>query len=72
LLAPFIAFAAWRMTAGSGGPSRVALTLAAVALFALAASLVWLAEEAALPRGDAYVPAQLQDNRVVPGHGARQ
>jgi hypothetical protein len=69
-LAPFAAFIAWRLTAGSGGPSRPVLIGAACVLVVLAATLVWLSRQNALPPGTAYVPAELQDGRIVPGHAA--
>ncbi len=68
-LTPFAAFIAWRLTAGSGGPSRPVLIGAACVLAILAAMLVWLRQERTLPPGTVYVPAQLQDGRIVPGHG---
>jgi hypothetical protein len=43
---------------------------ATCALVVLAGMLVWLRREHALPTGAAYVPAQLQDGAIVPGHGA--
>jgi hypothetical protein len=67
-LAPFVAFLAWRLTAGSGGPPRVVLIGAACALALLAGMLAWLGRERSFPPGTAYVPAELQDGRIVPGH----
>lgn len=69
-LAPFAAFIAWRLSAGSGGPSRPLLIGAACALALLAGTLAWLSQRHALPPGTAYVPAELQDGRIVPGHAA--
>jgi len=70
LLAPLAAFVAWRMLAASGGPSNLLLISAAVAVFVLAAALFWLVDTEGLRRGVEYVPATLQDGRIVPGHAA--
>jgi len=69
-LAPFAIFIAWRLSLGSGGPSRWLLISAACALTLLAGILVWLRQEDALPPGAAYAPAALQDGQIVPGHAA--
>ncbi len=71
-LTPFAAFVAWRLTAGSGAPPRALLIGTACVLAVLAGTLVWLSRERALPPGTAYVPAQLQNGRIVPGHAAPQ
>jgi len=71
-LAPFVIFAAWRMTTPMGRPSP-RLIAASVALVALLfATLLWFHREGALPPGTTYVPAQQQNGRIVPGHGAAQ
>lgn len=43
---------------------------AACVLVLLAATLVWLSREYALPPGTVYVPAEVRDGRIVPGHAA--
>ncbi len=68
-LTPFAAIIAWRLTAVRGGPSRSVLIGAACLLAVLAATLVWLRQDRSLPAGTVYVPAKLQDGRIVPGHG---
>ena len=70
LLAPLAAFVMWRVLDASGGPSNLLLVSAAITVCVLAAILVWLADSERLPRGDAYVPATLQNGQIVPGHGA--
>lgn len=69
LLTPFIAFLAWRITLRLGAPPRtVVLATSAVVVLAVLL-LVWLGRENTLPPHTAYVPAQLQNGRVIPGHG---
>jgi hypothetical protein len=69
-LSPFVVFAAWRMTATvSGGPSPRLIAASAALLVLLLAALLWFHREGALPPGTAYVPATIQDGRIVPGHG---
>ncbi len=63
---------AWRLTLGSGGPSRALLIGAACAIALLTGMLVWLNQERALAPGTAYVPAELRDGRIVPGHADPQ
>jgi Family of unknown function (DUF6111) len=69
-LAPFAAFVVWRVTLGGGGPSRPVLIGAICAVVLLTAMLVWLRRENAIGSGAAYVPAELKDGRIVPGHAA--
>jgi hypothetical protein len=69
-LTPFALFLVWRLTAGIGGPPRVVIIAAAAALATLAALLVWYSQDDALPPSATYVPAQVQDGRIVPGHAA--
>ena len=72
-LAPFVIFAAWRMTATvSGAPSPRVLAASAALLVVLLVALLWLHQEGALPPGTTYVPARLEDGRIVPAHGAAQ
>ena len=70
-LAPFAVFAVWRLVAVDG-PSTRLLLAAACLLAALAGVLIWLSQDEALPPGSTYVPARLQDGKVVAGHGAPQ
>jgi hypothetical protein len=69
-VAPFAAFVAWRLTLGSGGPPRLLLIAAACAVALLTGMLVWLNQQRAIAPGAAYVPAQLRDGHIVPGHAA--
>ena len=56
--------------AGGGVPSVafLAWTLGFVAV--LAAALIWLASYDTLGPGERYVPARIEDGRIVPGHGS--
>lgn len=67
-LTPFAAFIVWRLTVGVGGPPRAVLIGLACAIVLMAALLVWLSVHQALPPNAPYVPAQLQNGRIVPGH----
>ncbi len=69
-LAPFVIFAAWRMTAPAGGPSPRLVAAAAALLALLLVALLWFHREGALPPDTTYVPPTLHDGRIVPGHGA--
>jgi hypothetical protein len=70
-IVPFAVFAAWRMTATAGGsPSPRVIATSAVLVVLLLAALLWFHREGALPPDTAYVPAALQDGRIVPAHGA--
>ena len=69
-LAPFVVFAAWRMATPVGRPSPRAVATSAALLALLFAALLWLHQKGAVPPNAAYVPATLQDGRIVPAHGA--
>lgn len=71
-LAPLVIFAAWRMTNPLGRPSPLLVAASAALVALLCVTLLWLHGQGALPPGTAYVPATLQDGRVVPAHGASQ
>lgn len=70
-LAPLAAYVLWRVTLarGEGPPPRVLLGILA-GLLLFGAVLVWfgLRGERLAP-GERYVPAELRDGRIVPGHG---
>jgi hypothetical protein len=69
-IAPLVVFAVWRMTTPLGAPSPRVVAASAALLALLFAALLWFHGRDALPPGTAYVPATLQDGRVVPAHGA--
>lgn len=66
-LAPFGLVALWWIL---GTRSRWVVWAALAMVLALAAGTAWLGIESGLPRGARYVPAHLQNGRIVDGHGA--
>ena len=71
-LTPFALFIVWRLTASVGGPPRALLVAAAGGLALLAVLLAWYSQHNALPPSATYVPAEVQDGRIIPGHAAPQ
>jgi hypothetical protein len=69
-LAPFAAFAAWRLLAWERGPSRQVVIATACAVVLLLGLLIWFSREEALPPGTVYVPPHVEDGRVIAGHVA--
>ena len=71
-LVPMLAFGLWRLAVARGlsGPPPRQLALIFAMLIALGALLSFMAVRERLPPG-AYVPAQMIDGRIVPGHSAR-
>ncbi|MBO0711759.1 MAG: hypothetical protein J2P47_10830 [Acetobacteraceae bacterium] len=67
-LVPFLAFCAWWLLATGRGPSPTVVALAAVALLLLATALIWFGQHQTLAPGEAYIPAHIEDGRIVPGH----
>ncbi|HEY8290310.1 MAG TPA: hypothetical protein VIG49_13645 [Acetobacteraceae bacterium] len=65
-LAPFAAFAAWRLLAPERGPSPRFLAALACVLAAIIGSLIWFREEGAAPAGSSYVPSTLRDGQITP------
>ena len=63
---PFVVFVAWRWLAPMAGPPRTLVVAVAATVVIMAGLLLgfWY-EQAELP-GTGYVPAQLQNGRVVP------
>jgi len=68
-LAPLALYLAWRLAAA--GQMRPAALLAVVAMVALlAGGTVWLGLAGRMDPRAAYVPAHMQDGKLVPGHAA--
>ena len=68
-LAPFLLYAAWRASVAWARPSVGWVALAAGAVMLVAPGWVGLSHRMA--PGQTYVPARLEDGKVVPGHGVR-
>lgn len=69
-LTPFVGLAAWRLWFPSPlPPSRLIYGLAGFVVLMLVA-LFWLRQLDAEDAAQAYVPAVMQDGRVVAGHAA--
>ena len=66
-LSPFALYAAWRIAAARAQPAVLWAAVGAVAL--LAAGTIWFGLSRRLERGETYVPARIEDGRIVPGHG---
>lgn len=65
---PFVAYAAWQFA----GPRarRWVLPAAFAVVVALGGAAVVVGEEDRVLPGERYVPARVEDGRVVPGHAA--
>ena len=70
LMVPVGLFVAWRqaLRRGEHGPSRRLLAGTALGLAAFAAGMLWYASHDRLPPDSVYVPAQVKDGVLVPGH----
>ena len=67
LAVPFVVFVAWRLLAPTAGPPRVLVIAVSATVVVMAGLLLGFWYEEAEPPGTGYVPAQLQDGRIVPG-----
>ena len=67
-LVPFALFVAWRVAARLARPEIVWAAVAIVLV--LGAGTVWLGLSHRLARRETYVPARVENGRIVPGHGA--
>jgi hypothetical protein len=66
-LLPFALFAVWRISIAFARPSLVWFALAFAVV--LAAGTAYFGLERRLPRTDTYVPARIEDGKIVPGQG---
>ncbi|HQT80238.1 MAG TPA: hypothetical protein PLD10_24630 [Rhodopila sp.] len=70
-LTPFLAFIAWRLVLASVVPPPV-LVLATTGFAAvLLGTLIWLHHLDARNTTQAYVPAQVRNGDIIPGHAVR-
>lgn len=72
LLAPLLAYLLWRILVarGAANPSRNTMILLAAVLLVLGSGLIWMSSSERHAGSTRYVPAQLENGRIVPGHGA--
>ena len=66
LALPFMVFVAWRVLAPSAGPPRVLVIAVTATVLAMAGLLLALWYEEAEPPGTRYLPAHLENGRVMP------
>ena len=68
-LIPLLAFVLWRVAVARGmdGPAPRQLAIVVIAVLTMGAFLVLFAAREALPPGR-YVPAQVRNGQIVPGH----
>jgi MFS superfamily sulfate permease-like transporter len=71
-LAPFVVFLLWWRISLGGGPSRIALAATLVGLVVFGAVLAWFGIDRSMGRHSTYVPARVEDGRIVPGHAMPQ
>jgi hypothetical protein len=67
LALPFAVFLAWRLLSPSAGPPRILVIAVTGSVAAMAVLLLVLWYEEAEPPGAGYVPARLEDGRILPG-----
>jgi uncharacterized membrane protein len=67
-LLPFAAYGLWRRMNPSAQPSTILLVLGAVGVVLMLVGAFWYGTSRSMPRGTVYVPAQLEGERVEPGH----
>ena len=68
LAMPFVVFVAWRLLAPSAGPPTILVIAVTGTTVAMAGLLLVLWYEDAAPPGAGYVPAQLENGRILPSH----
>lgn len=71
-LLPFAAYGLWRRLNPSAQPSTILLVLGAAGVVLMLAGAVWYGTSRSMPRGAVYVPAQLEGERIEPGHAERR
>jgi hypothetical protein len=65
-----VAFAAWRFLLASVVPPLTVVAATAVVTTGLLGALLWLHHTEAENAGHAYVPARIENGRIIPGHAA--
>ena len=67
-LAPFAAYALWRRLNPGAEPGRGVVWLGLAGLGLAMAGAVWYGLSVSMEPGTVYVPARMEDGRIVPGH----
>ncbi len=67
-LLPFAAYGLWRRMNPGTQPSTILLVLAGCGVLLMLGGAFWYGTSRSMPRGTAYVPAQLDGDRIEPGH----
>jgi len=67
-LLPFAAYGLWRRANPDTEPSTILLVLGAVGIVLMVAGSFWYGTQRSMPRGTAYVPAQIEGGQITPGH----
>ena len=67
-LAPFAAFALWRRLNPRAEPSPRLVWLALAGVGLAMAGAVWYGLSVSMGPGTVYVPARMEDGRIIPGH----
>ena len=66
-LSPFALYALWLLV-GRRFSARF-MWIAVLTLATLSAATIWYGLSRSLPREDRYVPARIENGRIIPGHG---
>lgn len=67
-LLPFAAYGLWRRANPRTEPGIILLSLAAIGIVLMLAGSFWYGTSRSMPPGTVYVPAQLEGDRIAPGH----
>lgn len=73
-LAPFAAYALFLLATRAGfldlqsWPPRILIRLAGIGLVLMIVSFVLIAHFSGAPPGSTYIPAHMEDGKLVPGH----
>ena len=67
-LAPFAAYALWRRLNPGAEPSSAVVWLGLAGIGLAMAGAVWYGLSVSMEPGTVYVPARMEDGRILPGH----
>ena len=69
-LAPFAAYALWRRLNPGVEPGSATIWLGLLGIGLGLAGAVWYGLSVSMEPGTVYVPARMEDGRIIPGHAA--